>query len=227
MGIFDYIRNGLPQITLGEIILWGGAVIGFFKAIETIFGKKYIGTWAWNGLKRFFLLPINIMHKLDSLQVELKFVRDEVQYNGGTVKLRDAVEKIDKNVGQALAQAQDNGVEIAEVKIKLKIREDCDLALIYKLNAAGGCHYCNEAFYKYFGYAEPDVIAFNWENIIKASDLPEVRKRWERAYATRSQFLSKHTIINSDGEEILCKVIGMPLIVGDVLKGFYGTVTPI
>ena len=129
-------------------------------------------------------MPATITHKLDAVQEEIKFIREEVQFNGGKVRLKDAVAKIAENVEYALAQAQDNGTNIKEVEVKLKIREDCDPALIFKLDEKGGCKYCNQSFYKYFGYAEPDVVAFNWENVIKIADLPEVRKRWDRAYLT-------------------------------------------
>lgn len=223
--MFEYIRNGLPKITLGEIILWGGAVIGFFKAIETIFGKKYLGSWAWSGLKRVFMMPVTIMHKLEELRIEVKFIRDEVQYNGGTIKLRDAVEKIDKNVGQALAQAKDNGSKITELDTRFDISEECDSTMIFKMNATGGCDYCNQSFYKYFGFAEQDIIDFNWENIIKPTELQEVRKKWERAYATKSQYFNVQTIKKKSGEEIICRVMGLPKIIDNTLKGFYGTVT--
>lgn len=226
MGLIQYVRNGLPQITMGEILTAGAIIVAGCKAVEDIFGKKYLGSWVWNGIKKIILTPVTINHKLDALSEELKFVREEVQYNGGKIKLRDAVEKIAVNVDKALMQAKVNGFKMTELETRSKIAEECDPTLIFKMDENGGCIYCNQSFYKYFGFAESDIADFNWENVIKDSELPEVRKRWERAYATKSQFFSIQTISNSEGKEIVCRVIGLPIVLDDILKGYYGTITP-
>lgn len=219
MGILEYIRNGLPKITLGEIIAFGGIFIAACKAIEDLFGKKYLGSWAWGGVKKFFLLPITILHKLEVLSTEVQFVREEVQYNGGKIKLRDIVQKIS-------IQSEINGFKLAELTTRYQIGEECDPTLIFKMDAVGGCSYCNQSFYKYFGFTEIDIKNFNWENLIKKEELTEVQKRWQRAYETKSQFYSRQTILNSEGKEYVCRVIAMPIVLDEKLKGFYGTITP-
>ncbi len=226
MSILEYIKNGLPKITLGEVVAFGALLVAFCKGVEDIFGKKYLGTWIWNGIKRFFLMPVTILNEISGLRTEVKFIREEVQYNGGKIKLRDAVEKIGRNVNEALMEAKINGKKLTELDIRSKISEECDPTLIFKLDDIGGCIYCNQSFYNFFGFNESDIKGFNWESVIAEKDLQEVRKRWDRAIATKSQFLSTHSIIDSEGKAKQCRVIGLPIVLEDSLKGFYGTVTP-
>lgn len=233
--ILDYIRNGLPKVTTGEIIAFTGILVLFAKAIEDIFGKKAIGTWAWNGIKKIILTPSTIMKKLDNLEEKFVFVEREFKTNGGST-LKDDVKKIDVNVNRALLQALENGKSVAlqnkkitELEIRLKIAEEYDPNIIFKMNEHGGCYYANHSFYDYFGFDESDIKDFNWEDRVNQEELPEIRRRWDRAYETKSQFSSVQTIIKANGKEVVCKVTAVPILIGEegVFKGFHGTMKPI
>lgn len=223
--MIDYIRNGLPKITMGEILAFGAILVAFCKAVEDIFGKKYLGTWAWNKIKSFFLFPVTILKKLDFLEHKMVSIEKEFKTNGGST-VKDDLKKISVNVDAALVEAKTNGVKLTELDLRLKISEECDPTLIFKLDATGKCIYCNQSFYSFFGFSERDILGFNWENKIDEKDLRVVQEKWKRAIETQTQFLNTHTVIDSDKVKTVCRVIGLPIVLDGTLKGFYGTVTP-
>jgi hypothetical protein len=217
MDILQYIKNGLPHITFGEFIVFFTAISVILKLGEDLAGKKYFGNFLYQEFKKVITTPGKILRKLDEIQ-------SEVTYNGGKYKLKDAVFDLTQKVNAAQTQAIYNGNKLNEIEANFRLSDDIDDAMKFKLDETGACYYANRSLYSHFGFVENSIAGFNWENYIVVEDMERVHFKYERSIKTRSEFIDTHGIKHFDGVIKRYDVRTIPIIIGDVLKGFYGTI---
>lgn len=218
--VISYIKNGLPHITFGGFLFACGCLAATAKGIEDLFGKKYIGTWFWNGVKRVIMMPATILKMIEDMRRELATIKHEVTYNGGKYKLRDAVADL-KVTCDTMA------VMLRDVNLSLKVSDEIDNMMKFRTDASGYLLSPNRAYLDYFGFKETDVRGFNWENCIHRKYLQEVQVKWKRATQTKSDFIDTYIIIDSEGKEHRCLVRAIAMMSNDELHGYYGTIEPI
>lgn len=212
-----YIKNGLPKVTLGEIVFVLTAFTVLSKWIESFFGKKFIGTWIWEGIKKVVLTPKKILDGQAIIMKEITAVKAEVTYNGGSIKLRDAVAAVK-------ATCDNTSTTVQDINMTLKASDEIDNMMKFRYDSVGYLISANRAFLDYFGFKETDVRGFNYESTIEKRDLQDVQVTLQRAITTKADFNCTYGIIDSEGVAHKSIVRGIPLLNKGELHGFYGTV---
>lgn len=217
---FEYIKNGLPHVTLGQVLALLAGLTVFSKWVESFLGKKFVGTWIFAGIKRVALTPSNILKSQENINNKLQTIENEVKYNGGKYLLRDAV-------AQLKVTCEDTAALVRDLSLNQRVAEEIDNMMLFRMDATGYLLSANRAYLDYFGFKETDVRGLNWENTIHRNYLQEVQVKWARAVQTHSEFLDTHIIKDGEGVGKRCTVRAIPITTNEKLHGFYGTVTPL
>jgi PAS domain S-box-containing protein len=192
---------------------WLTGAIGIVTTVlDSVFGRGKIIKVLWLVIKRaggyvgsHFALP----RKVKQIEVDITQIKKEVTYNGG-LSMKDSIRELTAMTGELL--------------IISKAREEWDDKMIFRLNEKGECTSINRAFLTHFKWLERDVLGKNWENIIKASDLPQVQEKIERAIESKADYRDEHYILTSEHDSELCRVQASPIIHEGLLRGFLGTI---
>jgi PAS domain S-box-containing protein len=210
-------------VTLKDVL----AAIGIFLVIATflkeffgvsVIGKKiYKGApllWKW--IMRNATFTKEVLNRLEEMNTDIKQVKVQVEYNGGA-SIKDAVRRIEQRQERLYSMIELNN-------IRLDIHDESNDRMSFRMDSGGAIVFINDAFLKFFGYSEKDVMGFAWESIVNGEDLRHVQEKWERTIEKQSRFYDEHGLCDVDGKCHDCIVRAYPICEGSVLKGFYGTV---
>jgi PAS domain S-box-containing protein len=178
----------------------------------SVIGKKiYKGApMVWKWIMRSSIHRKEMDNKLDILIQDMKHVKVQVEYNGGS-SMKDAVRRIEQKVDYNV--------------MRMNIMDMCSDRMTFKMDKNGSCTFINDSFLKCFGYAENDILEFSFENIIHEDDVPGIRLKWQRAIDKKSRFYDEQRIYDVHGTEFKVIVRAYPVIEDNGnLKEFYGTI---
>jgi PAS domain S-box-containing protein len=195
-------------------------VAAFFEKVVgvTLTGKKiYKGApalWKRIMVARTFRLE---------MRAEVKEIRDELKYNGGS-STKDMIKMLIDNDSKKtqILERLESGMN--DMRLIQKINDITSDQMKFSMDHQGSCTFINEAFLKMFGYTWRDLEGFNWESVIHDDDIEEVQARWKSAIQKRSRYTGEQRIVCANGECKYVRVTGYPIVENGELKGFYGTV---
>lgn len=110
------------------------------------------------------------------------------------------------------------------IKQHLEIEDKLSDRMMFKIDEAGRCSFISNAFLKFFGWSESDMIGDNWIFCIDDRDVAIVEIKWDMAFKSVSRYYNKQHIKDSVGCSHYCLVIAYPIVVNDELVGFRGVV---
>lgn len=152
----------------------------------------------------------DVMTKLDNMNIQVLQVKKEVQYNGGSITLSDAVKRLEKLV------LHNQG--------RRDITDLCSDRMIFRMNDEGACVFINDAFLKTFGCTESEILDFAFENLVHDDDVAEMRLKWQKAITTKTAFKDEQRIIDCNNVFHKCRVVAHPIVVDGRLIEFSGII---
>jgi PAS domain S-box-containing protein len=108
--------------------------------------------------------------------------------------------------------------------IRMDINDMCSDRMCFRMDKVGACISINDAFLKFFGYSEHDIMDYSFENVIHEEDVPEMRLKWARAIEKKSRFSDEQRIVDVNGGVHHCLVRAYPIMDGENLMEFTGTI---
>lgn len=206
----------LKGITFSDVLAAIGVLMCFGAFMKEFFGVNMIGKkiykgaplW-WKALMKFFTRSKEVDAKLDLLIEEIREVKKQVEYNGGS-SMKDAVRRIE--------QKQEYGIQLQE------INDRCSEQMKFYMDSTGGCVFINDAFLRCFKWTEADVLGYCFEMLVLEEDVEEMRVKWNMAISRKSKFYDEQQIRDSSGAYHKCCVKASPVMVGKELIKFVGTI---
>jgi PAS domain S-box-containing protein len=206
----------LRGVTLKDVLAAIGILLVFATLLKEVFGVSVIGKKLYKGAPLLWKWIIKmatyrkeVLSKLEEMTTDLKHVKVQVEYNGGS-SMKDALRRIEEMV-------HFHGV-------RMDILDESNERMNFRMDSAGAVIFINDAFLKFFGYSEKDVMDFAWESLVRDEDLKHVQEKWTRAISKQSRFYDEHGICDIEGNCHECIVRAYPICERDVLKGYYGTI---
>jgi len=162
--------------------------------IEKMFGKKYIGTWAFEFIKSRFTFQSRIEKMLTEQNVKIAEISKEVTYNGGTYKLRDAV----ADLREQIANISDNqAVSISNQHALI----DCSPIAMFMNDADDNLERANPAWMKLLGVTNfNEVSGGGWIKLIPKEDKADVLANLKMN--SYSEFSDKVRLVNQTTKDV-------------------------
>jgi PAS domain S-box-containing protein len=204
------------DVTLKDVLAAIGILLVFAGAMKELFGVSVIGKKIYRGAPLLWKWIIKmatyrkeVLSKLEEMTTDIKHVKCQVEYNGGS-SMKDALRRIEEMV-----RFHD---------LRMDILDESNDRMNFRMDATGAIIFINDAFLKFFGYSEKDVMDFAWESTIRDSDLKHVQEKWTRAIDKQGRFYDEHGICDIEGICHECIVRAYPICEREILKGYYGTI---
>lgn len=164
------------------------------------------------------------MHdSMERIAKQVEEIGKQVEYNGGS-SMKDSLRRVEE-------QIQSVSVQLREVKGQVELnaqmndfRDMISDKITFKVAPDGSCYRISEAFLRFFGWKDQDVLGYNFENIVHDDDVGEMRMKWQRAIDTQSQFQDEQRIRDVHGKYHRCIVKASPMSKAGVLVKFYGNI---
>jgi PAS domain S-box-containing protein len=206
----------MKGITLKDVLAAVGIMLVFATLLKEVFGVSVIGKKIYKGAPMLWKWIIRnatyrkeMLNRMDMMLTDIRAVKEQVEYNGGA-SMKDAVKRI-----EGLVKFHE---------LRMDILDESNDRMNFRMDDHGACTFINDAFLKFFGYSEKDVLGFSWESIIADEDIEEVREKWDRAIEKANRFYGEYGICDIHGHCHQCVVRAYPICEGPLLKGFYGTI---
>jgi PAS domain S-box-containing protein len=203
-------------VSLKDVLAAIGVMLVFATLLKEVFGVSVIGKKLYKGAPLLWKWIIKmatyrkeVLSKLEEMTMDLKQVKVQVEYNGGS-SMKDALRRI-----EAMVQFHD---------LRMDILDESNDRMNFRMDSTGAITFINDAFLKFFGYSEKDVLGFAWESTVRDSDLKHVQEKWTRVIDKQSRFYEEYGICDIEGACHECIVRAYPICEREVLKGYYGTI---
>ena len=98
---------------------------------------------------------------------------------------------------------------------------------VFAAEPAGQVTYLTRRASEITGVSEAEAIAGRWPDYIHPDDLAQQRAQWRQAMAERKSFVGERRYLRRDGSLVWARVHVAPIIEGDELRGFVGTIEDI
>lgn len=158
----------------------------------------------------------DVLRFMNTFQLKLNEIEKEVKPNGGG-SMNDRLARI-----EAKMEAVTDGIEYnRQVR---EINDKCAEAMIFKVAPDGSCYFINNAFLKFFGWQESEVVGFGFEDLVHDEDRPEMRLKWQKAIDTKTNFKDEQRIQDINGVWHTCQVTAYPVVIAGVLRKFKGII---
>lgn len=179
--MIKWIYDHLPHIAFSDMVIVAAGITTVSKLFETLFNKKFIGTWVINAVKTFFLLPIKTFkvviglgEALDNINKKVDVVHKEVLYNGGS-SVKDMIKKSLYKL-DFLAEKQ---------RAQLYLNANP----VFVTDGKGFLKFANAAWLRLMGCDDiQQVLGKGWLKTISDDDLEDVEFRLKLEAETPSPF---------------------------------------
>lgn len=217
------VWNAIMTVLLG--LTWAVLVIRFlakkvkeFEAVKEDWVKLCATVkvaWIWAMKKAMWRKHLTELVVKQGILLEK--ISKEVQPNGGT-SLKDAVRRLEQGQEEIKADLNEKG------QIRNAMQKFSD-TMTFHMSHEGCCTFINDAFLKFFGCTEADVLEFAFENMVHEDDLMELRTKWTRAIDHKTAYRDEQRIRHKLSGKFYNAVIKAdPIVVDGELKSFYGTI---
>lgn len=214
---FDKAADFLQHMNYSSIVVFLALITGMLlsvsKFVETMFGKKYLGTWAFEAIKKRFTFQSRMEKILLDQNVKIASIANEVMYNGGTKTLTSAFKDLQSDV-TTISENQKIALSNQYAII------DCSPTPIFMNDADNNLERVNPAWMKLLGVTNfNEVKNLGWIKLIPKEDREEVLKN-TRVNAD-AEFAEKVRLVNqTDGsiKEFMCRTSFQKNKDGKILK---------
>ncbi len=203
-----------------KILLFASVVVLLTTLLKNVFGVNVIGKkiyellWKW--IMRSSIHRREMDFKMNTLLGSVAEIKHQVTFNGGS-SLKDIV-------ASHTSMLSEMNTKLTFNQLRLDVNDMCSDRMTFKVDKHGACTFINDAFLKCFDYSEKDVLGFAFENLVHDEDVKEMRDKWARCIEKKTKFIDEQRIFTKDAKALNCLVRAIPLIEGDELHGFYGTI---
>ena len=213
----------MSHITLERLALLLTTLVTVSTVLEKFFGINLIGKKIYKGAPALWKWVMGGTIFRKEMTKKVDEVLAEVTFNGGK-SLKDIVKQLANITEQQTLMLVDMKSRMEFNTFRLDLSDMANDRMIFRLDKNGACTFINDAFLKFFGYTEHDVLKYSFESIIKQEDLPHLQEKIKRAIETENDFYSEHRICDIAGAEFPCIVRGFKILEQGKLKEFWGTI---
>lgn len=143
-------------------------------------------------------------------------MKHELTYNGG--------ESVKDTLTTVRSMLEDSVKDRKLIKAQLVIEDKLSDRMTFQVDKDKKCVFISNAFLKYFGWIENDILGDMWSFCIDDRDLAIVDIKWDLAYRNKTRYFNKQHLKDSIGVSHYCLVVAYPVIINKEIESFRGVV---